>query len=68
MKCQFSDFSFLISNSEYLPLLYELTAALQSQKTDGIDYILDELNKKIAGFKNQRDSQTNIGSGAYCRI
>ena len=38
--------SFLIPHSEFQPLLHELAAALESQKTSEIDRLLDELNQK----------------------
>ena len=48
-----SNFSFPITNSEYLPLLHELTSALQSQKAISIDCILEELKQKSLDSKTK---------------
>ena len=50
---EISNFSSPIPNSEYLPLLHELTAALQSQKAVSIDRILEELRQKPLDSKTK---------------
>jgi SOS-response transcriptional repressor LexA len=42
-----------ISASEHLPLLHELAAALQSQKADSIDRILEELKQRPLDSKTK---------------